>query len=598
MGIGVAVDVFLFFASAGLGHIAKLATFNKLRSGGVGYYKALAASGAVGLGTEVTVLWGLNTAKAAWNEDLSKVFSTDYLAKSYGSTLLMVGLGMRLPGAVRTKVAEKLATKFTKDGVKLTLAGKILVPTTSHSIGIGGFIGSTQVGHLVGLSDKPIGGWKEGLVNDVFTYVEFAVARRMVDNAVQGKLSRTTAKLDNKVQIAQAKARDNKSSKPAGGKIADTIDFTAYVVDGIVESVRYYFQSRAENKKARRIADSKKPKKSQPEDFSDGWGRPKGPTDGDGWAEAAKTSKKTTKPGLKVANDNKAADPHATADMTGGKRPVGVESSNTTIPISARNSEKPTLTTPAEATTTAINHKTFIVDLQYVDYYTSAKAKAEYQHIVDNFDALAKEMNWSAAEKSSYKNDLIRFKEHLDYLEKNMNLTSGELSRAKSTDRSNDILSQYSNNTRPRLDKLQGTWYDQMNSAASQMWTNARTHFRSVESTMTALEIRSNGAFDYGVKLKSPWELRTHIDPTKPADSFKKVAARDAVSYDIKITDPAKARKALDNDHYFSEKQRIELAQYLIVEKGWGTKEITDLFGADWVKSHMQGVKLPAAANL
>lgn len=190
-GEGLAVDIGLMFVAAGLGNLAKLRMLAKLEQAGVNGYKAVAIASAVGIGTEATVFWAGGTVKEAMLTDPSKVFTPGHLLKGWGSSLIMIG-GLKGAG----KLAEGLGPRAAKSlglvkegGQQLTFGGKALTWTIGHSAGLGGMIVSSHVNQGLGLTPKPLGGWKEGLVNEVFGYVQFAVAHKVADGVVKGKMT-------------------------------------------------------------------------------------------------------------------------------------------------------------------------------------------------------------------------------------------------------------------------------------------------------------------------------------------------------------------------------------------------------------------------
>ncbi|KAB2841018.1 hypothetical protein F9K50_04730, partial [bacterium] len=190
-GKGLAVDIGLMFVAAGLGNLAKLRMLAKLEQAGVNGYKAVAIASAVGIGTEATVFWAGGTVKEAMLTDPSKVFTAEHLLKGWGSSLIMIG-GLKGFG----KLAEGLGPRAAKSlglvkegGAQLTFGGKALTWTIGHAGGLGGMIASSHVNQGLGLTPKPLGGWKEGLVNEVFGYVQFAVAHKVADGVVKGKMT-------------------------------------------------------------------------------------------------------------------------------------------------------------------------------------------------------------------------------------------------------------------------------------------------------------------------------------------------------------------------------------------------------------------------
>ncbi|MCE9624450.1 MAG: tetratricopeptide repeat protein, partial [Deltaproteobacteria bacterium] len=202
----LAVDVGLMVASAGLGNLAKLSMMAKLEKAGVTGYKALAIARGTGFAVEATSLWAGNLGKEAMLQDPSKVFSQDHLLKSYGATLVMIG-GLKVFGAVGEELAPRIAKSLglvTEGGTKLTVGGKALSWGIGHGMGLGGMIATSHINQAAGFAPKPVGGWKEGLVHDVFGYAQFAVAHKIADRAFGGKLSTVSQKQQNEIAFREA----------------------------------------------------------------------------------------------------------------------------------------------------------------------------------------------------------------------------------------------------------------------------------------------------------------------------------------------------------------------------------------------------------
>lgn len=217
----LAVDVALMVGSAGLGNIAKLAALSKLEKAGVTGYKALFIAGAVGVGTEATALWAANLGKEAMTKDPSKVFTQDHMLKSYGATLIMIG-GLKGFGALGEGLAPRAAKSLglvTEGGAKLSMGGKVLSWGIGHGMGLTGMIATSHANQALGLTPKPVGGWKEGLVHDVFGYVQFAVAHKMANAAFGGKLSTISQKQHTEIAVKEAILLAKSQ--------ADTLGFTA-----------------------------------------------------------------------------------------------------------------------------------------------------------------------------------------------------------------------------------------------------------------------------------------------------------------------------------------------------------------------------------
>lgn len=202
----LAADVLLMAASAGLGNLAKLSALSKLEKAGVTGYKAVFLAGAAGVGVETTALWAANLGKESLTRDPSKIFTQEHMLKSYGATLIMIG-GLKGAGALGESMAPRAAKSLglvTEGGTKLTAGGKVLSWTIGHGTGLSGMIATSQVSQGLGLAPKPIGGWKEGLVHDVFGYLQFAIAHKVADRALSGKLSSVSQKQHSEIAVREA----------------------------------------------------------------------------------------------------------------------------------------------------------------------------------------------------------------------------------------------------------------------------------------------------------------------------------------------------------------------------------------------------------
>ncbi len=228
----LAVDVLLMVGSAGLGNLAKLAALSRLEKAGVTGYKALILAGAVGVGVEGTALWAANLTKEAMVKDPSKVFTQEHMLKSYGATLIMIG-GLKGAGKLGESVAPRAAKSLglvTEGGTKLTAGGKVLTWSIGHGTGLAGMIATSHINQGLGLTPKPVGGWKEGLVHDVFGYVQFAVAHKMADAAFSGKLSTISNKQHSEIAVREAiltaksyaDALGFRAAKNAKGEVVDS----------------------------------------------------------------------------------------------------------------------------------------------------------------------------------------------------------------------------------------------------------------------------------------------------------------------------------------------------------------------------------------
>jgi ppGpp synthetase/RelA/SpoT-type nucleotidyltranferase/serine/threonine protein phosphatase PrpC len=194
------------FVAAGLGNVAKLRMLARLEKAGVSGYKAVILAGGVGLTTEVTALWGANTLKETLFTDPSKVFTASHLAKSYGATLIMIG-GLKGFGKVGGNLGPKAAKSLNlmaEGGTQLSRGGKVLVWSFGHGFGMGGMVATSHINQGLGLTPKPIGGWKEGLVHDVLGYVQFAVAHGAADRVFSGKMQEVSMRQHNAIAYKES----------------------------------------------------------------------------------------------------------------------------------------------------------------------------------------------------------------------------------------------------------------------------------------------------------------------------------------------------------------------------------------------------------
>ncbi|HEX5035098.1 MAG TPA: hypothetical protein VFW62_11515, partial [bacterium] len=202
----VFVDIGFMFVAAGLGNLVKLNMLRKFEQAGVSGYKAIVIAGGLGLGAEVTTLWGLNTLKESALSDPSKVFTAEHLAKSYGATLIMIG-GLKGFGKVGQTIGPKAAKSLKlleANGTQLSKGGKALVWGFGHGSGLAGMIATNHINQGLNLAPKPIGGWKEGLVHDVLGYVQFAVAHGAADRLVGGKMQETSMRQHGEVAYKES----------------------------------------------------------------------------------------------------------------------------------------------------------------------------------------------------------------------------------------------------------------------------------------------------------------------------------------------------------------------------------------------------------
>ncbi|HKY62802.1 MAG TPA: hypothetical protein VJR29_05215 [bacterium] len=202
----VFVDIGFMFVAAGLGNLVKLQMLRKFEQAGVSGYKAIVIAGGLGLGAEVTTLWGLNTLKEAALSDPSKVFTAEHLAKSYGATLIMIG-GLKGFGKVGQTLGPKAAKSLKlleANGTQLSKGGQRLVWGFGHSAGLAGMIATSHINQGLNLTPKPIGGWKEGLVHEVLGYTQFALAHGAADRLVGGKMHETSMRQHGEVAYRES----------------------------------------------------------------------------------------------------------------------------------------------------------------------------------------------------------------------------------------------------------------------------------------------------------------------------------------------------------------------------------------------------------
>ncbi|MDX1386872.1 MAG: hypothetical protein R3257_04725, partial [bacterium] len=100
-------------------------------------------------------------------------------------------------------------------GKELSTGGKVFTWASGHAAGLGGMVGTTQLNQLVGLADKPLGGFKESLVHDVYTYLKYAIAQRVVGFAFQGRLTGEKQR-HHKIAILESQAMAGAHMKELG----------------------------------------------------------------------------------------------------------------------------------------------------------------------------------------------------------------------------------------------------------------------------------------------------------------------------------------------------------------------------------------------
>ncbi len=191
---GLAVDVGLMFASAGLGALAKLSAARKLEALGVGGVRAMTLAAGAGLGAETTALWAGNNVKSAAFQDPAKVFSPEHLAKSYGATFCMIGLTKAFGALGKGAAGAGIQALGIAAEGQLTLGGRFLAGSIGHASGLGGMIAATRVNEGLGFQETPVGGAQESLAHDLLGYFQFALAHRLADGATGQRMSKLSAR--------------------------------------------------------------------------------------------------------------------------------------------------------------------------------------------------------------------------------------------------------------------------------------------------------------------------------------------------------------------------------------------------------------------
>jgi hypothetical protein len=186
------LDVTLMAGAAFVGGKAGLAALDKLRQSGTVGWKGLAVAKGAEVGAEGSALWALNTSKDILLHDPSKILDAKHLAQSYGATLIMIGY-LKGFGEVGQTHAPRLARWFgltQKATPQLSAGGRALSWAVGHGVGMGGMVASTHTSEALGLQEAPLGAWKESLVHDIFGYVRFAIAHKLVDGVAGGRLTK------------------------------------------------------------------------------------------------------------------------------------------------------------------------------------------------------------------------------------------------------------------------------------------------------------------------------------------------------------------------------------------------------------------------
>lgn len=187
---GLAVDIGLFFVAGGVGHLAKLHSAAKLAKAGVALGRANLIGKGAGMFAEHQALFGLQTARSVLERDARKFMTKENLKNQYLASGAVLR-GGHLMGAIGRSVGTKLAIAggLTKIGTgELSKLGQAVVKTGAHAGGMGGMMAANKMSQAAGWAPKPVGGWKEGLVNDVLGYVEFAGAQKGLNAATGGRV--------------------------------------------------------------------------------------------------------------------------------------------------------------------------------------------------------------------------------------------------------------------------------------------------------------------------------------------------------------------------------------------------------------------------
>lgn len=218
------LELGIFKVAGLLGQGSKIKALSALGKMGIQGRRAIALATTAEVGSEASALWALNTGYAALGNDTDQVLDPKNMAMGYGATLLMIGglKGSIRVGQVYGPRGARALGLVTKDGAELSRGGKFFTWATGHAAGLGGMVATTQLNQLVGLAKTPEGGFAESLVHDVYTYIKYAVAQRVVGFAFQGRLAGEKQR-HHKIAILESQAMAHSHMKelgyaPASGK--------------------------------------------------------------------------------------------------------------------------------------------------------------------------------------------------------------------------------------------------------------------------------------------------------------------------------------------------------------------------------------------
>ncbi len=91
----------------------------------------------------------------------------------------------------------------------------------------------------------------------------------------------------------------------------------------------------------------------------------------------------------------------------------------------------------------------------------------------------------------------------------------------------------------PRLEALEGSWYHRLITAYDEACARARTALQDIEISHVAASLRSGGTIEYEAHYRSLWELRDHIDRTRPGRSFADLSPEEILSFHTRTAEVA-----------------------------------------------------------
>lgn len=193
--------------AGGVGGLARLGALARLEALGITGYRATALAFGAEVLAEGSTLWALNTAHGAAFNDMSQVFTAENLARSYGATVLMIG-GLKGVGRMSQSLAPRLAFGLglvTQNGAQLSRSGMVLSRGLSHSLGMGGMVGTSKVLQWMQLQDAPMGGERFSILNDIYFYWKFTLLHKVADSITLGKVTRFQGEMHREVAVRESR---------------------------------------------------------------------------------------------------------------------------------------------------------------------------------------------------------------------------------------------------------------------------------------------------------------------------------------------------------------------------------------------------------